>query len=158
MILDELLQLSDSQAETSTAISDNIIDLGAVDRNIGTGEPMAVVFNVEVAALVSDTDETYVFTVEVDSAATMDTAEKAIASISFSAAADPYPALPASLLAAGYVFALNIPLGGLAEAERYLAARYTLGGTTPGLTVSAHLVPLSGIPKNVDYPKGYTIS
>ena len=47
--IDTLLEFSDSQAVTADAVGTNVISLLA-DRSIGTGEPMAVVFHVEVAA------------------------------------------------------------------------------------------------------------
>jgi len=156
MFLDKQNQLSDSQALVATALSTNVIDLGAVDRNIGTGEPMAVVFNVEVAA--ADTgDEDYKFAIEVASDAAITTANIEIASIAFEST-PAAPALDSALLVAGYTFALNVPLGGLDEAERYLAVRYTLAGAAPTVTVSAHLVPLNFVPKDVNYASGFTVN
>ena len=49
MILDSQLNFSDSQAVTASAVGTNVIDL-SVDRSIGSGEPMAVMFVVEVDA------------------------------------------------------------------------------------------------------------
>jgi len=158
MILDKQGQLSDSQALTVTALSTNVIDLGSVDRNIGTGEPMAIVFNVEVAADQTTGDEDYQFDVEVASDDGITTARKLLGRRIFESGTPDAPAENADLLVAGFIFAINIPLGGLAEAERYLAVRYTLAGTSPTITVSAHLVPLNFVQKTVDYPKGYTIS
>ena len=60
MILDSLLKFSDAQALTATADSTNVIDLSN-DRDIGIGEPMALVVTVGVAADFTTGDETYQF-------------------------------------------------------------------------------------------------
>lgn len=143
MILDSQLQFSDSQALTATALSTNVIDLGSVDRNLFQGEPMCVAFNVEVAADQTTGDEDYTFDVEVASDAGITTARKLKGRRIFESGTPTAPAEDADLLVAGYRFAIPLPGGNLDEAERYLAVRYTLAGTTPTITVSAHLMPLS---------------
>jgi len=159
MILDSQGQFSDSQALSVVgALATNVIDLGAVDRNIGTGEPMLVVINVEVAADQTTGDEDYTFTLETASDAGITTARKQLATRAFESGTPTAPAEDADLLVAGFIFALPIPPGGLAEAERYLGLRYVLAGTTPLITVSAHLIPANFIQKTIDYPKGYTIT
>lgn len=158
MLLDKQLQFSDSQALTATALATNVIDLGAADVNIGTGEPMAVVFNCEVAADQTTGDEDYQFDIEVASDSGITTARKLIGRRIFESGTPTAPAENADLLVAGFVFAIVLPPGGLAEAERYLGVRYTLAGTSPSVTVSAHLVPLKNVPVNVHYADGITIS
>ena len=157
MILDSQLQFSNSQALTATALSTNVIDL-SVDRNIGTGEPMAVVFNVEVAADQTTGDEDYTFDIETASDAGITTARKLLGRRIFQSGTPTAPAENADLLVAGFVFALPIPSGGLSESERYLGVRYTLAGTTPSVTVSAHLIPMRQIQNAVVYPNNYTIT
>ena len=49
-----------------------------------------------------------------------------------------------------------IPLGH--SNERYLQVLYTLGGTTPSVTVDAFLQPLSMIDGTVTYASGYSIA
>lgn len=142
MLLDAHQQLSDSQALTATALSTNVIDLSA-DRSIGNGEPMAVVFNVEVAADQTTGDEKYTFDIEVASDSGMTTARKLLGRRLFESGIPTAPAEDADLLVAGFTFAIPVPPGVLSESERYLAARYTLAGTTPTITVSAHLMPMS---------------
>lgn len=159
MYLDAQLQFSNSQALSNTgAISTNVIDLGSVDRNIGVGEPMSVVFNVEVAADQTSGDEDYQFDVEVASDDGITTARKLIGRRIFESGTPDAPAENADLLVAGFVFSIPIPAGSLGEAERYMAVRYTLAGSTPTITVSAHLVPTSEIPQSIAYPDGFTIS
>jgi hypothetical protein len=157
MIIDSQLLLSDSQALAATALSTNVIDLGAVDRNIGTGEPMVVNVVVEVAATVNDGDEDYTFDIETASDAAITTARKLLGRRVFETAPTA-PAENSTLLVAGFIIQIPIPAGGLAEAERYLAVRYTLAGTTPVVTVSTFLSPRDFTQKTVDYPKGYLIS
>jgi hypothetical protein len=141
MFLDAFNQFSDSQALTATALSTNVIDLG-VARPIGNGEPMCVVFNCEVAADQTTGDEDYTFDVEVASDAGITTARKLIGRRIFESGTPTAPAQDADLLVAGYKFVIPLPPMTVAEDERYIAVRYTLAGTTPTVTVSAHLMPL----------------
>lgn len=157
MILDSQLQFSDSQALTATALSTNVINLSA-DRNIGVGEPMAVMVNVEVAADQTTGDEDYMFDLETASDAGITTARKLLGRRIFESGTPAAPAENADLLVAGFTFAIPIPPGGLAESEQYLGLRYTLAGTTPTITVSAFLVPLSTIEKANVYADGITIT
>ena len=159
MFLDAYLQFSDSQALTATALSTNVVDLGAADRNIGKGEPLGVLISVEVAADQTTGDEDYTFDVETASNAAITTARKLLARRVFESGTPTAPAENADLLVAGFRFVLPIPPGGLDEAERYLAVRYTLAGTTPTITVSAHLLPMSMIEvEKAHYADGFTIS
>ncbi len=63
MFVDSQLLFSDSQAVTATAVGTNVVDL-SLARNIGEGEPVGVVFTVEVAADQTTGDEDYTFDVE----------------------------------------------------------------------------------------------
>lgn len=156
MILDSQLQFSDSQALTATALATNVIDLSA-DRAIGRGEPMAVLFNVEVAADQTTGDEDYQFDAEVASDAAITTARKLLGRRIFESGTPGAPAEDADLLVAGFQFAIPLPPTGLSESERYLGVRYTLAGTTPTVTVSAHLVPMSMIQGDETLADGITI-
>ena len=68
------------------------------------------------------------------------------------------PAQDADLLVAGFSFSIPIPPTTLAESEQFLGIRYTLAGTTPTITVSAFLQPMSMIDAYNSYPDGFTIS
>lgn len=142
MILDSLLKFSDAQALTATAASTNVVDLSN-DRVIGIGEPMALVVTVGVAADFTTTDETYQFDLQTDDNEGFSSATS-IGSV----------AVPASALTAGDK--VVIPLGH--ANQQYLRANYTLGGTTPSVTVDAFLQPLSMIDGAVTYPSGYSIT
>lgn len=148
MILDSQGQFSDSQAETATAVSTNVVDLG-IDNNVGIGEPMGVLFNVEVAADATTGDETYEFQIQSGSTATP---TDVIAKVGFGGTNE----LAETTLAQGYKFVLPIPKG--TSSDRYLRINYVLGGTTPSITISAHLVPLTFADSVVDYASGYTVS
>jgi hypothetical protein len=146
MILDAQNQFADSQALTASAASTNIIDLGA-DRNIGIGEPMSIVINVEVALDDGNADETYTIQAQADD------------NSSFSSA------LPVGGLvtatrgdAAGTQYVIPLPAD--YATEQYLRVYFTLGGTTPTGTVSAYLQPSSMIANSEfgGYASGYTIS
>mgnify|MGYP005991332567 FL=1 len=142
MILDSLLKFSDAQALTATADSTNVIDLSN-DRDIGKGEPMALVVTVGVAADFTTGDETYQFQLETDDNAAFSSAT-VIGDVTVAAAN----------LAAGDK--VVIPLGH--SNERYLQARYVLGGTTPSVTVDAYLQPLSMVDASATYASGYSIT
>lgn len=142
MYLDSLLKFSDAQALTATAVSTNVIDLSN-DRIIGIGEPMALVVTVGVAADFTTNDETYQFDLQTDDNEGFSSATS-IGSV----------AVPAAALTAGDK--VVIPLGH--ANQQYLRANYTLGGTTPSVTVDAFLQPLSMIDGTVTYASGYSIT
>lgn len=143
MYIDALHLFSDSQALTATAASTNVVDLGG-DNNVGIGEPMAVVIAVEVAADDTTGDETYSVALQTDD------------NSSFSSATELGTATIVRGTAAGVKFVVGVPAD--ERAERYLRLNYTLGGTTPTVTVSAFLIPQSMVQNYVSYADGFTIS
>jgi hypothetical protein len=155
MVLDSLEQFSASQAVTTDAVGTNVKDL-TTDRSIGNGEPMCVLFCVEVAADQTTGDEDYTFDVEYASDAAQTTGRQLIGRRVFESGTPTAPAQDADLLVAGYRFVIPIPPTVLSESERYLGIRYDTTGTTPTLTVSAYLMPLSMVSVGYNaYPKGY---
>lgn len=144
MYIDAQLLLSDAQALTADAASTNTVDLGS-DRNIGIGEPLAVVVSVDVAAagggtlaIVLQSDDNTSF-----SSATTVATTGAVAAASYTAGAKFIIAVPADTLT-----------------ERYIRLNYDLT-TMTGITVTAFVTPLSMADTSgasVYYPKGYTIS
>lgn len=144
MIIDSQHLFSDAQAITADAASTNYIDLG-VARNLFDGEPMAVVLIVDVAADGTTTDETYEFQIETDGDSAFGSPTDLLAhSIGYAA------------LTAGSQHILPIPVG--AAVERYLRVYYNVGGTTPTITVTAFLQPLSMVSKIKSYADNITIS
>lgn len=157
MILDSLHTFSDAQAVTADAVGTNVIDLSA-DRSIGNGEPLAVLFVVDVAADQTTGDEDYTFDVEYSSNAAQTTGRQLIGRRVFESGTPTAPALDADLLVAGFQFVIPIPPTTLSESERYLGIRYDVTGTTPTITCSAYLVPLSMVSTWQAYPDALTIS
>lgn len=157
MIIDSQLLYSDSQALTTTAVGTNVVDLG-VDRSMGNGEPLAVVFNVVVAADQTTGDEDYTFDVEYASNAAQSTGRQLIARRVFESGTPTAPAQNADLLVAGFSFVIPVPPTTLAESEQFLGVRYVLAGTTPLITMTAFLQPMSMIDAYNSYPDGFTIS
>lgn len=156
MQLDKQTQFSNSQALTATAVGTNTYDL-STDRSIGTGEPMAVVFNVEVAATVANGDEDYTFAVEYSSTADQSAGYVTMGHRLYQAGTPAVPAQDSDLLAIGYKVVVAIPPTVLADSARYIGVRYTLAGTDPTITVSAHLTPQKAIDMDVLYADGVTI-
>ena len=157
MLLDAHNQFSSSQAVTTDAVGTNVIDL-SVDRSIGNGEPMAVVFNVIVAADQTSGDEDYTFDVEYSSDAAQTTGRQLIGRRVFESGTPGAPAQNADLLVAGFQFAIPIPPTELSESEIYLGIRYDTLGNTPTITMDAHLVPMKNLHNVPVYPDGITIS
>jgi len=157
MILDSQLLFSDAQAITADAVGTNVIDLG-VDRSIGNGEPLCVVFTVDVAADQTTGDEDYTFEVEYASNAGQTTGRQLIGRRAFESGTPTAPAQDADLLVAGFTFFIPIPPTALTESERFLGIRYDVTGTTPTITVTAALQPLSMVQASNNYPDGFTIS
>lgn len=144
MILDAQNLLSDAQAVTADAASTNYIDIG-VARNLFDGEPMAVVLQVDVAADGTTTDETYEFQIETDDNTSFSSpTDLLVHSIGYAA------------LTAGSTHVLPVPVG--AAVEKYLRLFYNVGGTTPSVTVTAFLQPLSMVQKYKNYADGLVIS
>lgn len=144
MYIDAQGLLSDAQAVTADAGSTNLIDLGVAGRVLGSGEPMALVIFVDVAADGTTTDETYIFKLQTDD------------NTSFSSATDVLSkTIGYAALTAGSKHI--IPLDHTAL-ERYVRAYYDVGGTSPSVTVTAALMPLRDAGSWKAYPDGYTIS
>jgi hypothetical protein len=143
MILDKELQFSDSTALTASANS-SVVNLGAASR-LFAGEPMVVVINVEVAADFTSADETYAFALQTDDNVGI-SSPTTLASRTILATA----------LTAGSIHTLAVPVE--SDVEQFLRLAYTLAGTTPSVTVSAHLVPQTFPDKYKTYPDNSQIS
>lgn len=147
MILDSLLTLSDAQALTVTAVSTNVVDFGVAvpqPRQMGQGEPLSILFTVDVAADFTSGNETYQFEIQTDDAvgfpSQVTLATRAILAVT---------------LVAGYTFEMAVPIEAL---EQFMRVNYTLGGTTPLLTITAQIQPHNMIGRFVPYNDALTIS
>lgn len=143
MFVDSLLEFSDAQALTTTgAVSTNVIDL-SVARNIGKGEPMAVAVTVGVAGDYTSANETYQFILQTATDAAFTTPIDIMTTQAFIG----------TDLPKGHVVIVPVGYNNL----RYLRVNYVLAGTTPLITVDAHLQPMSMIDGKDDLPNNYTI-
>jgi hypothetical protein len=143
MILDKYTQLADTQAVTDTdAYTDYSYDTGNVTpkRKIGDGEPLCLVFTVDVAAAGS-TDTTDLMAVTSANANLSSNIE--LASIRIANAS----------LTAGSQWVIPLPPNSLYY--RYVGGRVELGsGDT--ITVSCNLIPLSFAPRHEYYADAIT--
>ena len=133
---------SDSQALTVTAASTNLIDLKATTTRLGVGEPMCVVISCEVA--MGGTSPTMIATLQSDDSSGFGSAATVVVSPTFSS------------FAAGAKYVLPIPPG--TATEQYIRLNYTMGGTSPTITVSAFLMPMNMVDNYASYADGFTIS
>jgi len=145
MIIDNDLVVSDAQAVTADAGSTNVIDLGVTGRRFGAGDAHAIVLFVDVAADGTTTDETYEFEIQTDDDVAFGSATE------LQAITKTY-----TQLAVNTVFAFVIDPNW--SFERYLRVRFDVGGTTPTITATMALMPLSTLRKFKTYPNGYTIT
>ena len=157
MYIDAQSLFSDSQAVTTDAVGTNVIDL-SVDRSIGNGEPMCVMFSVIVAADQTSGDEDYAFEVEYASNAAQTTDRQLMGRREFESGTPTAPAQDADLLVAGFKFFIPIPPTELSESEQFIGIRYDTAGTTPTITVTAALIPMSMVDATNDYATGYAIT
>ena len=157
MYQDADLKFSDAQAVTTDAVGTNVIDL-SLDRSIGNGEPLCVMFTVLVAADQTSSDEDYTFDVEYASNAAQTTGRQLIGRRVFESGTPDAPAQDADLLVVGFSFFIPIPPTKLSESERYLGIRYDTAGTSPTVTMDAILMPMSMVDATNDYADGYAIT
>lgn len=157
MLLDAQCLFSDAQAVTADAVGTNVYGLGTA-RSVGTGEPMCVLFTVDVAADQTTGDEDYTFDVEYASNAAQSTGRQLIGRRVFESGTPTAPAQDADLLVAGFQFYIPIPPTKASEDEAFLGIRYDVTGTTPTITVTAALIPMSVVDSSVQYPDALTIS
>jgi len=157
MYIDAQSLFSESQAVTTDAVGTNVIDL-SVDRSIGNGEPMCVMFSVIVAADQTSGDEDYAFEVEYASNAAQTTDRQLMGRREFESGTPTAPAQDADLLVAGFKFFIPIPPTELSESEQFIGIRYDTTGTTPTITVTAALIPMSMVDATNDYATGYAIT
>jgi len=122
MLIDSRLRFSNAQAITATADSTSHLDMGTAN-NIGKGEPMFLVVLLTVAPDNANGNETYEYVLESDDNA------------SFSSATDIVTIAGVAGSPAGHKHVVSVPYSN----ERYLQMRYTLGGTTPSVTITSFL-------------------
>lgn len=126
MLIDKLGEFSDGQALTASAASTNFINFGveqSVAPDVMPGRAQWVVGTLDVAADDGSANETYVVEVEVDDNSAFSSA-KVIGRFEIPRGSP-----------AGYQFVIGLNYGG----EQYMRCNYTLGGTTPSVTLNTWL-------------------
>ena len=140
MILDNENKFSVAQALSgSGAASTDYIDLSSI-RQIGFGKDLYLVVNIDVAA--GGTSPTLSIAVQTDDNTSFSTPATALTS----------PTYTGTQMVASTQFVIPLPQQGY---ERYLRLNYTLGGTTPTVTLSAHLV--ENYQQDVKYASGFSV-
>ena len=132
--IDKLGEFSDAQALTATAVSTNVVDLSQ-DRDVGVGHPLWICVTLDVAADATNANETYTVDLQTDD------------NSGFSSATTLQTLTITRGSAAGSKFFMAVPQ----DNERFVRLNYTLGGTTPSVTLSAW-VQLDEPPKWQAYP------
>jgi hypothetical protein len=144
MIMDAQNTYSDAQALTGTgAVSTNVIDHGS-DRDIGIGEPLAVVVTVDVA-LAGGGGQTYTVTLQSDSSVGFGSAVAVATS----------PTFAAGTLVAGSRYVLGVGMDKLTN--RYTRLNHVLAGTTPTITVTAELQPARMVQAENVFATGFLV-
>ena len=121
MYIDSRLQVSTAQALTATAVSTDTIDLGSADRIIGPGEDLWWIIAVKTG--LAGTTPTFLAAVETDTTSSFGTVRTVGQSAQFSS------------LPTGAFVIIPMPF----DNDRHLRLKYTLGGTSPTITVDAFL-------------------
>jgi len=143
MILDRQLCFSDGQALSgaTTTASTDLIDFTLQTRNPGIGTPLFLVVGIPVAA--GGTTPTLAVAFQVDDNAAFSSAATLFTS----------PTYTAAQLTAGAQFVYPLPISGF---ERYARLSYTQTGTSPTVTVDAHIVTAAELVAL--YPVGFTVA
>lgn len=117
MILDLQTMFSDDQAITATAISENVIDLGAAGRDIGNGVPIPLLVQV---TEVFNTLTSLTITVETSAAAALTSSNVLFTEV-----------IPLADLVVGGKALIETMIKDRGDMLRYLGVRYTVTGTDP---------------------------
>ena len=146
MLADNLLKLADGLAVTDTdALTTYSVDLGNVTpkREVGTGEPLCLVFSVGTAA--AGSTDTSIFTAISSTAASLDAGVLTLAARTIANAS----------LTAGSRHVVPIPPGSVTQ--RYIGGKIELGsGDT--ITVDCHIMPESMVGIFTNYADNVTWS
>jgi hypothetical protein len=123
MIMDERLEFADATAlstvGTGLAAVGDVIDLGATPQDLGNGQPLYLVIQVD-TAVTSAGSATVSFQLVSDGAATL--AANGTETLHYASAA-----IPKASLVAGYEIVVAVPLEGSVAYERYLGVQQNVG-------------------------------
>lgn len=123
MIMDELLEFADatalSTAGTGLAAVGDVIDLGATPQDLGNGQQLYLVIQVD-TAVTSAGSATVSFQLVSDGTSTL--AADGTETLHYASAA-----IPKASLVAGYEIVVAVPLEGSTAYERYLGVQQNVG-------------------------------
>lgn len=150
MITDALLQLSNAQAVTASAVSTNTIDLG-VARDIANGKTLQMAFTVDVAAAAAGA-ATVNFQVITSAAAAL-TSPNVIAQTDAIGKAELTAGRKPIVVTLSRAVLNALPIG-----QRYLGVQYTVA--TGPLTAGSFTANLVLDPQDVgkNYPSGFSVT
>lgn len=137
MLIDSKLYFSSNVALTSSGNS-NVIDVGNLE-NLGIGESISVVVNLK---SVSGTSPTLGVTVQSSNTSNFSSVTT-VATVASSAAV------------AGRQIVITLPKS--INNDRYFRLNYTVGGTSPSITVDAYFIKSDMIQNNITYPTYTTV-
>lgn len=148
MYVDKELVVWDAVALDADAVSTNFIDLGNVTPkiDIGGGQPMCFVLQVDVSADHTTGNETFEFQILQDAASDGNTADVLVK----------FPFTYDQLTAGIAPKILPVPPGFVTK--RYLGLKHDGTGTTPTITVTAFLTMMNMVDALKIYAKGFVIS
>lgn len=149
-LIDNQLRLGTAQALSASGATTDYWDTGKA-REIGNGEPLAMVFTVTTAADYTTTDEAYTFTIQGDDNTGFSTPVTMASRLYSLANTNP----PGTYLTVGKQVVVPVTPG---FQERYLRGYLTLGGTTPSVSVTTDIVPLSMVSKVSLQASGFSVA
>lgn len=142
MITDQLLQVSNAQAVTTTAVSTNTVDLGTA-RDIGAGENLYMNFTVGTAFAGGTSTEFQVIASDA-------------ADLSSPVVIGSSGAVATAGLTAGKRLAVRVNPQIGSNGKRYFGARYVVVGTNTAGTVTADVV--HDVQDSKAYASGFTVA
>ena len=131
MILDKLLEMSNGQALTTSALSDYSVATAKLLRNVGKGTPLYAVVVIDTAVATADAAKTVTFSVVSDS--TENLATSAVTQLATRAYTG------AVLTAGREPIVIPIPPISLETTDLYIGMYYTLSTTFTSFTLSAYI-------------------
>ncbi len=145
MILDNLTRLVAAQSFSSSgAVTTNSLPLKVAGRDIGAGEPLAMVFTVTTAAAVAGT-ETYLFRAQTATNADGTTGAVIIATTPTYTVASGVFANRNDILAAGTVVVLPLPPNSIATITATHLAGFVVVGSSGTISCNVDIIPLSHV-------------
>lgn len=139
--LDAFQEFGKDETITATGNAPKTLDHGN-DRNIGIGEPLAMLLAVK-SADGGNSDETY--TADLQTSSTSDFSSDVVSLGTVE--------IPRDTTNTSFVHFIPKDF----RSKRHMRLRFTLAGTSPSLEYDAHVLPANMIDAWTSYPAGYTI-